>query len=193
MGKVWAFPNYPCLFLAEFPTGGIAPTPLGFRPGLNPGSPPTNRTDRPATGRSLRRSSGTRFSLVVRAIKGDRPQPGPCPWRGSVGLPATLAPAKGRSPRHSPLVDHLHQNDFFAEIGAKPVQVSVRSLGKLRLARPPVLPLLPLRLVTPVGPPRGCTTPCCRRPLRMDQSPNLRGPFGLFPLISPKTRPTQGT
>ena len=31
-----------------------------------------NRTDRPATGRSLRRSSGSRFSGVVRAFRGDR-------------------------------------------------------------------------------------------------------------------------
>ena len=176
MGKVWAFPNYPALLLAEFPTGWIATTPLGFRPGLNPGSPPTNRTDRPATGRSLRRSSGTRFSLVVRAIKGDRPQPGPCPWRGSVGLPATLAPAKGRSPRHSPLVDHLHQNDFFAEIGAKPVQVSVRSLGKLRLARPPVLPLLPLRLVTPVGPPVVAQSPVADGPCAWTRAPTFAVP-----------------
>ena len=58
---------------AEFPTGGNAPTPLGCRL-----APPTNRTDQPATGRSLRRSSGTRYSRAVPATRG-RPALVPLP------------------------------------------------------------------------------------------------------------------
>ena len=52
---------------AEFRTVRIAPTPLSLRL-----APPANQTDRPATGRLLRWSSGSRLSRVVWAIRGDR-------------------------------------------------------------------------------------------------------------------------
>ena len=73
---------------------------------------PSNRTDRPATGRSLRRSAGTRYSRSVRAARGDRPSghghpPPPTPPRppepdrappraGRSALPATAAAAPPR-------------------------------------------------------------------------------------------------
>ena len=50
----------------EFTTIGIAPTPLALRL-----APSGNRTDQSATGRLLRRSSGTRPSRARRAVRGD--------------------------------------------------------------------------------------------------------------------------
>ena len=92
--------------LPNLRAASLAPTPLGLRL-----APQANRTDQPATGRSLRRSSGTRFSGAVRVSRSDwlkhqsRPLPMPfcfLPDLTRVKFGSTCPPLGGCYRAHQP-------------------------------------------------------------------------------------------